>query len=282
MNRHLKIIVALCFLATSLSCGQTITMRIVPHGGNAIICIYHNTSASTFPIPGYFLANDNNIGWSHYKENTKQWSDLIPLGPSVDFVRLPQNIVLSPNESRIEYIGKQQLMEMIPFLDRNTLGKLCWHLDSLVSGTILIGCHFKDCKFEPQDNLAGFFESMNMAFVFAESEENYILLRFPAGKDFKGDYSFSFEINALSGGHTNKLSFVTSDITTNAPAASVWHWRIPWNDIWNRLPEEDRARLEMAGEVDLRWKCGDLVSDPLPLWVGPVDESEMPEEWKGF
>lgn len=42
-------------------------------------------------------------------------------------------------------------------------------------------------------------------------------------------------------------------------------WRIPWTTVFARLPEADRAQLHAAKDIDLIWKAGAFVSDPLPL-----------------
>ena len=47
--------------------------------------------------------------------------------------------------------------------------------------------------------------------------------------------------------------------------------RIRFHDIFSEIPLENRNALFKAGKIDLRWKCGDIVSEPLPLWVGSLD-----------
>ena len=69
-------------------------------------------------------------------------------------------------------------------------------------------------------------------------------------------------------GYSNEVFAVDSSATNATVAArGTTEWRVPWTNLWNRLPAADRARLTEAHEVDLFWKTPAFTSDALPLWL---------------
>ena len=75
-------------------------------------------------------------------------------------------------------------------------------------------------------------------------------------------------VHAPKIGYSNEV-FAVDAAATNATVAArgTAEWRVPWTNLWNRLPAADRARLTEAHEVDLYWKTPAITSDALPLWL---------------
>ena len=69
-------------------------------------------------------------------------------------------------------------------------------------------------------------------------------------------------------GYSNEVFAVDSSATNATVAArGTTEWRVPWTNLWNRLPAADRALLTEAHEVDLYWRTPAFTSDALPLWL---------------
>ena len=75
-------------------------------------------------------------------------------------------------------------------------------------------------------------------------------------------------VHAPKIGYSNEV-FAVDAAATNATVAArgTTEWRVPWTNLWNRLPAADRTSLTNAHEVDLYWRTGDFTSEALPLWI---------------
>ena len=75
-------------------------------------------------------------------------------------------------------------------------------------------------------------------------------------------------VHAPKIGYSNEV-FSVDAAATNATVAArgTTEWRVPWTNLWNRLPAADRTSLTTAHEVDLYWRSGDFTSEALPLWI---------------
>ena len=55
-------------------------------------------------------------------------------------------------------------------------------------------------------------------------------------------------------------------------SGKVGEWRIPWQTVYELIPEEDLEKIKAAaGDLDLVWKVGEYQSDPLPLSLADPD-----------
>ena len=70
---------------------------------------------------------------------------------------------------------------------------------------------------------------------------------------------------------TNSIvSLLNNDIANGvnyvAPGECA-EWQYPWKDITNALPKSIYNAIKKADYVKLRWQYGELISDPLYLWI---------------
>ena len=305
LNMLIVVISASC---VQLATPQDIILRLTPQKDCCFKCSIINTNDFPTKRPISFLAYDNALVGYSFSDSTRK---ILKSIWNVDFVDGPVYANVEP-KSRFEYFISKQMAEssIFGFDDKSekylhlkwiflgSNGKVsspAFNIAYVHEGSVMEPPVIPIIGHDNQKRIEWMLgDSLNMgetntlvqlALIIHDTAPNELALIYISGASASDSRSLqNSEISSLlvssSGiGYSNEITPIPSPLT-NALAASesAWHWRIPWNDIWNRLPEEDRARLEMAGEVDLRWKCGDLVSDPLPLWVGPVDESEMPEE----
>ena len=75
-------------------------------------------------------------------------------------------------------------------------------------------------------------------------------------------------VHAPKIGYSNEV-FAVDTTATNATVAArgTTEWRVPWTNLWNRIPAADRTSLSNAHEVDLYWRTGGFTSEALPLWI---------------
>lgn len=291
MNNALVKLARTLILAISPSfsvLAQEVSIRLTPSGRYAMLCRYVNTTKEQQMIPGYFMWNLNNIWWRRLDRDVMIFGQLGALGPFADIEDYPARIVKRPNDVVLGILSKQQLESAIPYNGRNSLGLFSWNMEGIRSKEVLAGCSHENEKVEipfitPENCQT---ELLIIGMIFNPTEPNEILLIYQNGSgnatEIPADH-INIIVSSEDHEYTRRICLSQVHFPTRMVLSKhVEHWRIPWGEIWDQIPEADREKLEAAGAVDLRWECGDLVSDPLPLWVGSVDESEMPEEWKGF
>ena len=268
-------IVSTTFCRPALS--QELFLRVFPIGQFGLLCCTTNNTPASFNTPGYFFCDDNNIV---AVESTRHGTREFGLGPYNDWLEMPQPIAIPPSRCRVETVLKQTLMSYL----RKHSGeyvKCFWECESLCSQFVSIGVIVDNDSSAMSRPLVAQHEtnaSVHLAFVFHEFKPNDLAFVYLNGDIVTNSIHSplglrsSLLISSPSIGYSNEVASATS-VSTNAIVAPrmAEHWRIPWPNIWNQVPAKHRQKLEKAGDLDLRWKCGDLVSDPLPLWVGSLD-----------
>ena len=61
-------------------------------------------------------------------------------------------------------------------------------------------------------------------------------------------------------------NYIGNGVNYVAPGECA-EWRYPWKDITNALPQNVYNALKNADYVKLRWQCGEMISEPLSLWI---------------
>ena len=62
-------------------------------------------------------------------------------------------------------------------------------------------------------------------------------------------------------------------------AGKVGEWRIPWQTLFELIPEEDVEKIKAAGgDLDLVWKVGEYESAPLPLSLSEPENNDEGDE----
>ena len=256
---------------------QGMEFRIIPRGQHNFRWSMTNAGPLTISIPRSFFANDNNLLISRSEHSFSGWGSELCLGPVEDCDFPPQPMQLQPNASRIEFV--ESFAELIVLSDPNRYLRCRWIMSGMFSPHILLACATGHDLLEPPHvGTAVTNAATHLAFIFNQSEPNDLaFIYLNGGKATNSLHSpigpqSSLFISSPSIGYSNDVTSAVS-VSTNALVAPrmAEHWRIPWPEVWDQIPAEDREKLEKAGAIDLRWKCGDLVSDPLPLWVGSLD-----------
>ena len=279
MSVYRQVFIAVFIISTTYcrpALSQELFLRVFPIGQFGLLCCITNNTPDPFNTPGYFFSDNNNIV---AVESTRQGTREFGIGPYNDWLELPQQIAVPADRCRVETVLKQTLMSYLRKHSGEYL-KYFWECGALCSQIVNVGVMVDNdsamfCPFvAPNETNA----SVRLAFVFHEFNPNDLAFIYLNGDMAThslhspiGPQS-SLLISAPSIGYSNEVTSVTS-VSTNALVAPrmAEHWRIPWSDVWTQIPAKDRQKLEKAGDLDLRWKCGDLVSDPLPLWVGSLD-----------
>ena len=262
-----------CLLqAVEVACSQIAHFSVVCTGEYVFRCQLQNTSGKSVHFPSEFLLNDNNIGYITLSP-TSGWPDGI-LGHTGDILGDPPSAILENGKSKV-YCASSHDLSLEYF--QNEFIRCWWHVGPWRSQSANIGIDGGNLM-KPLIDSAPTNTTIALAFVLKQKQPGDMALLYWNRADTT---ILTDELNDGGGhvivtsgpiGYSNDLVSV-SLVMSNATIApkSVGLWRIPWPDVWGRIPVEDRQKLEKAGAIDLRWKCGDIVSEPLPLWVGPLD-----------
>ena len=277
--RRIMFALALVSLPRCQLFAQGMEFRIIPCGSCNLRWSMTNASPLTISTPSSFFANDNNLLISRPKHSISGWGSELCLGPLEDCAFPPQPMQLQPNASRIEFVAEESFAQLIVRSDPNLYLRCRWIMSGMFTPHILLACATGHDLLEPPHvGTAVTNAATHLAFIFNQAEPNDVAFVYLNGDNVTNSIHSplglrsSLLISSPSIGYSNEVISATS-VSTNALVAPrmAEHWRIPWPNIWNQVPAEHRQKLEKAGDLDLRWKCGDLVSDPLPLWVGSLD-----------
>ena len=267
-----------CF-SVRISMAQKAEIRIVPTGEYVIRCCITNDSGKSLKYPAQFLFLDNTIFYE-LMTSSQAWRQGT-LGSDGDISGEIPHETLQRSSSRVFLAREKDLYLRVCF--PNDYLRCYWRIGKFASNEVAIGVDCGEMKtpiFKDEEKKAKLMLGMLLG---ADAAKDVSLWCHPCKSNGVIAGSLSTKASIISSsqsiGYSSEIplaSIIPTDILTISNG--VWHCRIPWSEIWDQIPEADRKKLEAAGAVDLRWECGYLVSDPLPLWVGPVDESEMPEE----
>ena len=271
---------AMAILAATFFChaanSQELLLQILPIEPFCLLCSFTNSSPNPYDTPGYFLCDDNNLFARELSNNEPLG---FGIGPYIDWLEMPQPIAIPPNQCRVETIFQKTIRS---YLGRHRDAYLActWECGTNCSLPIVMGFSREGAAISPPAFRSNWSTlSVHMAFVFNELEPNDLAFIYLNGGNETNCLSSplssesSLVVTSPSIGYSNEVTSAAY-ASTNALVAPrmAEHWRIPWPDVWGRIPVEDRERLRKSGKIDLRWKCGDIVSDPLPLWVGSLDD----------
>lgn len=259
---------------------QEMELRVLPSGQNTLRWEFTNASPFSIGTPRDFFGGDNNFIAARPKRSASGWSEEMVFGPVYDREATPPPIIIPPEAGRIEYVDKMTFPGLIAFFYANNYLRCRWWMRDKFTQHIILGCATDGCSMKPPYvGTVATNATAHIAFVFNEPEPNDLAFVYLNGSNSTNNIASplssesSLVVTSPSIGYSNEVTSAAY-ASTNALVAPrmAEHWRIPWPDVWGRIPVEDRERLRMAGKIDLRWKCGDIVSDPLPLWVGSLDD----------
>ena len=258
---------------------QEMELRVLPSGPCNLRWSFTNASSQAVSIPSYFFSDDNNLLVAFPERSASGWENDGCLGPVGDYAVPPEEVQIFPNGCRIEFVSKKSFSDLVVQLDPDKCLRCRWWMRDKFTPHIILACATVCGRLQlPCIGTATTNAAAYIAFVFNELEPNDLAFLCLNGSNSTNNIASpigsgsSLIVTSPSIVYSNEVTS-TAYASTNALVApkTAMHWRIPWSDVWGLIPVEDRKKLEKAGKIDLRWKCGDIVSDPLPLWVGTAD-----------
>ena len=236
-------------------------------------CEISNENSFCIEMPGYFMINDNTIVYK-----TSLLEDEINIGSDVDWGVMPTSEILQPDQKKIEFASRKCIKRLSSQYGMSKwiicIQTNIWQTAKPFGFGVL-----KDTLESPKANIFEEDFPVNLAYVFnatdcRRDEISFIYANHGATSNSvfapysevsriiveSSSFVSTNSLGALNYGGTNDLQ------KTVAPGECVG-WRFLWRDVTNSLPHDVWLSIKNAGHVKLRWKCGDVISEPLPLWL---------------
>ena len=254
------------------------TLSVCPQGKNLFHCEYLNDSTNTVSVPSYHFANDNNLVF----EELAGAHRIGVIGPNVDFVTYPEPIRLGGfqkhsysvssramayfsflGERHVRYkwnmCGQNSNSVVVRFSDRGALnGKP--DLSYLTSGTnVVVALGY---SFERRMNDSG-----SILFQCHNGSKVSWMVPHPLGEGSvleirPQDEKMGCDSDLVQGGGQGDLQGKVIDAGTSI------EWACAWANVRERIPRHAYDMLHDHGAIELRWRCQDMVSSSLLLWIG--------------
>ena len=275
-----------CFIILSVllnplvcSAGSGMCFSVIPNDGKFIFyCEFINKTSAVVEIPACFMINDNTI-YSRFLSGSD--TEFISAGWEIDIDKKLPSVNVLPDSNRVERVKKIYFSSRL----EGEYEECNWGMrvdanNFLFSSNLVVGCKdsIKGLRL-PKARDFGSKSIPKLAFVFDESDaqaDEIAFIRSNSGVTtnlVSGPFCGGNEIilETLTHVSTNSLrnleSWNTDVVRKSIPPGECVEWRYLWRDLTNALPHNVHKAIRNAGHVKFRWKCGDLISDPLSLWL---------------
>lgn len=252
-------------------------MAVIPSGEKVLRCTMTNRTDKVIRVTDYFLEGDNNVYYEILSETDCFKTGGV--GPDLDW----------DPPAPLQLLSGQHLEWFVDKDDFHRFYQMCaglymrcrWDVYDFSSPCIVLG-------FDEQTGSMRLpirkIESANTnsvaycAFVLSESGTNSINLIYEAlacdGRIIQdGRISVDLLISTCDKKFTKRITvFPRSKRDVIVRGKRIVELRIPWDDIKKSLNPKELGKLQMSGDFDLRWRWGNLVSAPLPMWIGSRPE----------
>jgi len=271
MNRVYKLVLITlhCLLSHSLMAQQAF-LYLCPQGNNILRTAVTNNTDSVFEIHSPWLVNDNNITAINLED---QFRSSCEVGDYAD--PIPDEFVIKvfPGDFRANLL---QVSETECCFPDPRYESLVWTVERLMSNTATLTLNHVNMDTRPCPSLK---ETKTMLLLVLhrytkgrnDSDVGFLVLNGSNAAVSVAQPLFNdsrLVVHAPKIGYSNEV-FAVDTTATNATVAArgTTEWRVPWTNLWNRLPAADRTSLTNAHEVDLYWRSGEFTSEALPLWI---------------
>lgn len=247
---------------------------VVPcNNASSFRCEIFNKNSFCIETPGYFMINDNTIV---YKTSSSQ--NEINIGSDVDWGVMPSPNVLHSGQKKIEF-ATRKCIESLPFQYGMSKWIICCQTNNWVATAPLFFGVLKNTLEPPRADIFKKDVPVSIAYIFntIDSKQDEIAFIYANHESTANSASAPYSaasriiIETQSFVSTNSLETLnpggTNDLQKIVAPGECAEWRFLWRDVTNSLPHDVWSSIKNAGHIKFRWKCGDTVSEPLPLWL---------------
>ena len=250
--------------------GQSLHFRAYPSGNNVFRCMITNTTDRAFAVDCPLLINWHNIQATNLEDESRFSYDI---GPYVETEEEIDYLDTIPPQEGLAYFVPTSMVDRCFVISH--FSSLYWYIENHRSNKLVCSlnheCDNSPCPATGTTSteiilaLHRWTEGRNdsdVGFLVMNGSNTAVTVGQPLFNDSR------LVVHSPKIGYSNEVFAVDSSATNATVAArGTTEWRVPWTNLWNRLPAADRARLTEAHEVDLFWKTPAFTSDALPLWL---------------
>ncbi len=244
----------------------SVSFRVQPHHTiPMLICRMSNKGPGNAAVDELFHLDNSFV---FIRNGQRMWIGYTARSQNITIVKEGQQAAWNVSlQQLVEFAGGGNWMpgqtSRIQWKCANTLSRPLWISVPDQNGIVAPPCH-------DQHNTT---VSPIVAIVFRESKPHELGFFFLNDTDedikLEGPLTQASRIVASNPviKYTHELYFNenTAEMATVEPG-KVGEWRLPWQTVYDLIPESDIADIKAAGgDLDLVWKVGEYASSPLPI-----------------